>query len=280
VAVPSLFPGRGAHLAPPVVDSRGVLAMVLACLLGSCAARAPARPAGSFIADPEAGRLFEQATSSCAGLRTLTAEIGLSGRAAGERVRGRLHAGFAAPGSVRLEAVAPFGPPVFILAAERDQATLLFPRDGRVLPATPVADVLARLTGVDLGAEDLRLVISGCVFAQRPDAEGRAWPDGWKAVAAGPDRTAYLRQQAGAWRVVAADIGAWRVDYADHVNGVARTVRVRSGAGGGVDLTARLEQLQMNVELPASAFTLDVPADAQRITLDDLRSVAPLRGSP
>jgi outer membrane biogenesis lipoprotein LolB len=279
VAVPSLFPGRGAHLAPPVVDRRGVLPIVLACLLGSCAARAPARPAGSFVADSDAVRLFEQATSSCAGLRTLTAEIGLSGRAAGERLRGRLHAGFAAPGSVRLEAVAPFGPPVFILAAERDQATLLFPRDGRVLPATPVADVLARLTGLDLGAEDLRLVISGCL-AQAPAADGRAWPDGWKAVSVGPDRTAYLRQQAGAWRVVAADVGAWRVDYRDHLNGVARTVRVRSSAGTGVDLTARLDQLQMNVELPASAFTLDVPADAQRITLDDLRSVAPLRGSP
>ncbi len=194
-------------------------------------------------------------------------------------MRGRLHAGFAQSGSVRLEAVAPFGPPVFILAAERDQATLFFPRENRVLLSTPVPDVLARLTGLDLGAEDLRLVLSGCLVSERSAAEGRAWPDGWKAVTLGPARTAYLRQQGGTWRVVAADYGTWRVDYADHVNGWARTVSVRSGADAGVDLTARLGQLQINVELPPSAFTLEVPADAQPVTLEDLRSVAPLRGT-
>jgi hypothetical protein len=41
--------------------------------------------------------------------------------------------GFERPGSLRLEGVAPFGSPAFILAARAGRATLLLPRDNRVL---------------------------------------------------------------------------------------------------------------------------------------------------
>lgn len=253
-----------------------ILAVIAAA--AACAPHAPPRPVGTPAPDPEAPGLFADATRECRGLRTLTAEIALSGRAGGERVRGRMHAGFAAPQSVRLEAVAPFGPPVFILAAERDVATVLFPRDDRVLPSTPVADVLERLTGLDLGADDLRLVLSGCL-GEAPDASsGRSWPNGWKAVSLAGNRIAYLRQVDGTWVVVAADYGSWRVDYGEHLNGWPRRVRVRDAAGTALDLTARVDQLQINVDLPEAAFTVDVPPDAEPITLDDLRSVAALRG--
>jgi outer membrane biogenesis lipoprotein LolB len=256
---------------------RGLL-VIVAALSMACAARSPVRPAGAAVEDAEAVKLFQGATRACAQLTTFTAAMTLSGRAGGERLRGRLHAGFAAPASVRLEAVAPFGQPVFILAAQRDEATLLFPRDKRVLASVKVADVLARLTGVDLGAEDLRLVLSGCLAAGQTPGQGRQWPGGWKAVTLGPDRTSYLRQQDGTWRVVAADEGPWRIDYAAHMNDWPRTVRIRSAAtGGDVDLTAQLEQLQTNITLPPDAFTVEVPPDAERLSLSDLRSVAPLR---
>lgn len=233
---------------------------------------------GDAMPDAAAAQLFADATKTCRGLETLTAEIALSGRAAGERIRsGRLHAGFAAPESMRLEALAPFGPPVFILGAQNGESTLFFPRDNRVLPATPVADVLERLTGLNLGADDLRLVLSGCLVGEANPSDGRSWPDSWKAVTLAPGRVAYLRQVDGAWVVVAADYDTWRVDYADHLNGWPRTVRVRGAEGADVDLIARLSQLQVNVDLPASAFEVDVPAAARRLTLDDLRSVAPLR---
>lgn len=251
-----------------------VLALVV---LTGCAARVPLRPTGSSSPDPGAVQAFADATRACAGLSTMTAEIGLSGRAAGERVRGRLLTGFAAPASARLEAVAPFGPPAFILAARDDRGTVLFPRDKRVLPDTNVADVLQRLTGLDLGAGELRLLLSGCLVETPVATDGRAWSSGWRAVTLGDGRAAYLRDVAGQPHVLAADYGAWQIDYAEHQNGWPRLVRVRAKNASDTDITARVQQLEINVTLDPRAFDVDVPADSERITLDDIRSVAPLR---
>ncbi|MFN2444055.1 MAG: hypothetical protein ABR606_00475 [Vicinamibacterales bacterium] len=257
---------------------RRLVALVLAATLISCAAKLPARPSGTAAPDASATTLFTEVTRQCRGLRTVTTVIALSGRAGSERLRGRLHAGFAAPQAIRLEGIAPFGPPAFVLAGQQDRATLFFPRENRVLPDTPVADVLERLTGLDLGADDLRLVLSGCLVAEAPTSGGQSWTNGWKSVPLAPDRVAYLRQASAMWVVAGADYGAWRIDYADHLNGWPRTVRVRSSQGGVVDLTARLDELEINVDLPSSAFVVDVLPDATPISLDDLRSVAPLRG--
>jgi hypothetical protein len=220
---------------------------------------------------------FQEATRACAGMKTLTAEIRLSGRAAGERLRGTLHAGFGAPASLRFEAVAPFGPPVFVLAGRNNRATLLFPRDNRVVVDVVLADVLDRLTALPLSADDLRLVLTGCLVDAAAATNGRTWNGGWLAVALKPDMTAYLQQRSGAVVVAAADYGPWLIDYADHVNGWPRTVRIRSKERGQVDAVARLDQLEINTPLDAKAFEIDVPEDAERITLNDLRAIAPLR---
>ena len=63
---------------------------------------------------------------------TMQAELGLSGRAAGQRMRGRVLAGLV-PGALRLEGVAPFGAPVFILVADGTRGTLLLSRERRVV---------------------------------------------------------------------------------------------------------------------------------------------------
>jgi hypothetical protein len=210
-------------------------------------------------------------------LKTLTAEIRLSGRAAGERLRGTLHAGFGTPAALRFEAVAPFGPPVFILAGRNNRATLFFPRDNRVLSDVALADVLDRLTALPLNADDLRLVLTGCLVEGATPTEGRAWNGGWLAVALKPDVTAYLQQRNGTIVIAAADYGPWLIDYADHLNGWPRTVRIRSREPERVDATARLEQLDVNVALEEKAFEIDIPADAERIALNDLRAIAPLR---
>ena len=67
-------------------------------------------------------------------------------------MRGRLLAGLAAPASARLEAVAPFGPPVFIFVARDDEATLLLPRDRRVLEHGRPTAVLDAVAGVPMSA--------------------------------------------------------------------------------------------------------------------------------
>lgn len=258
---------------------RGALLVVAALAGAACAARLPPRPTGSETPDPTAVRAFQQTTKPCAGLRTAKAEIRLSGRAGDEPLRGTLHAGFAAPASLRFEAVAPFGQPIFILAGRNNRATLLFPRDNRVLQDVALPDVLDRLTSLALGADDLRLILTACLGDAATATEGRSWPGGWQAVRLGTQVTAYLRTRGGERLVVAADYGPWRVDYADHRNGWPRTVRIRSADSDRVNATARLDQFELNTDLDDRAFAVDVPADAERLTLQDLRAIAPLRGS-
>jgi hypothetical protein len=267
-----------------------------------CGARTPQRPQGPGTADPSAIDAFKAATRQCAGLKTLTTEIRLSGRAGGERLRGTLHAGFAAPAALRFEAVAPFGPPVFILAGRNNRATLLFPRDNRVLPDVALADVLDRLTALALNADDVRLVLTGCLAEKPAPSDGRSWNGGWLAVSLAPNITAYLRERNGAVVVAAADYGPWLVDYTDHLNGWPRTVRIRNNpsvssvssvasgssvssvASGSsvssvaVDARARLDQLEVNTPIDDRAFIVEIPPNAERVTLNDLRVIAPLRG--
>jgi hypothetical protein len=171
---------------------------------------------------------------------------------------------------VRLEALAPFGAPALLLASSGTETTLLFPRDAQVLRGATVSDVLDAITGLALGADELRDVLFGCLVLDA--GAGLAFGGGWQAVESGDGRV-FLKGGV----VVAADFRGWLVDYAAHASGVARTVRVRrTVARGAVDLTATLSQVQMNVDLPAAAFVLTVPADAAPITLDDLRAASPL----
>lgn len=254
---------------------RRVVGAALALTISACAARVPPRPTGEVAPDPTAIQAFETATRACRGLRTVTAELSLSGRANGERIRGRVHSGFESGGAVRLEGIAPFGPPMFILAGRDETATLVM-RDRRVLRDTRVALVLERLTGLALGADDLRWLLSGCLAENPSPTDGKRWPSGWRAVALGNERVAYLKQQQGAEVVVAADYGPWTVDYRDHVNGWPREVRVRRRDGAAIDVTARIGELETNVPIEPRAFSVDVPADALPMTLDDLGSAAPL----
>jgi outer membrane lipoprotein-sorting protein len=267
---------------------RAIAVVACAAALAGCAARAPVRPTGTQTSDPTAVDAFNQATKQCASLKTVTAELRLSGRAGSERIRGTLHAGLAAPAALRFEAVAPFGPPVFILAGRGNRATLLLPRDDRVLADAAVPDVLERLTGLALAADDLRLILTGCLAEPATPAEGRAWPGGWRAVTVGAGITAYLKAIGAGPAVVAADHGAWRIDYTNHQGGWPRTVRIRSAerspgertaaasssvTPAGIDITATIEQLEINAGIDEKAFVIDVPPGASPITLDHLRAI-------
>ena len=204
----------------------------------------------------------------------------MSGRAGDERVRGRIVVGLEAGGAVRLEAPAPFGAPFFILAGRNEVATLILPRERRVLKDTSVSALLERLTGLSLGADDLRLILSACLVETPVPTDGRQWPGGWQAVTIGRERVAYLRTVQGRPVLVAADYGPWHVDYSQHVNGFPRVVRVRRGDAAAtaatIDITARVEQLEVNTPINPRAWVVEVPSGADPMTLDELRSIAPL----
>lgn len=264
--------------------ARRIALVALLAVTTACAARTPPRPAGAPLSDSSAVAAFATATALCKGFRSIEGELALSGRAGGERVRGRVLTGLESGGAVRLEGVAPFGAPFFILAGRAERATLVLPRERRVLRDTAVSAVLERLTGLALGADDLRLIVSGCLVDQATPGDGRRWPGSdWQAVTLAPERVAYLRTQQGRPVVVAADYGPWHVDYSGHQGGYPRVVRVRSAfakasadPAGAVDITARIEQLNVNTAINPLAWQVEVPSDADPMTLDELRSIAPL----
>jgi outer membrane biogenesis lipoprotein LolB len=249
-------------------------------VLSACAARTPPRPVGTATPDPTAAEAFATATAACKGFRSIEGELSLSGRAGGERVRGRILTGLESGGAVRLEAVAPFGAPFFVLAGRDERATLVLPREHRVLKDTGVSEVLERLTGLSLGADDLRFIVSGCLVERAAPSEGRQWPGEWRAVTIGPDRIAYVRLQNGQPVVVAADYGRWHVDYSAHASGFPRVVRVRRAGvvapADQIDIIARIDQLEVNTQINPRAWVVEIPSDAEPMTLDELRSIAPL----
>ena len=269
------------------------LAAVLLLAMAACAPQRLVLPSGPGIATAEFQAPFDQASTSCRDVRTIRTTIRLAGRAGGQRMRGTLIAGLAQPGALRLEGVAPFGPPAFILVAHDESATLLFPRDNRVLTGVSAADILDALApGVRLDPAALRAILSGCVIAGPEPAAGRVFDKGgptkvgdattgrWLAVEIGHGTTAYLRQQQGQWRIVAGVMPDLEVRYGQFEGGLPREVQIRSRAERApavpVDLTLTLSDLSSNVTLNASVFEVDVPRDAAPITLAELRNSGPL----
>ena len=250
--------------------------LVCVIALTACAARAPGRPSAPGVPHPPAVDFFSAATTRCSGLTTFTAALRLSGKAGDERLRGTLLTGLAAPESLRFEAVAPFGQPFFILAGNAGRATLLLPREDMVLADAQVPDVLERLTGLRLGAEDLRMLLTGCLALPASPRDGLLYARDWQSVVVGAKTIAYLRTIDGQPRIVAADDGEWHVDYSQFQNDWPRQVRIRSVAGD-VDMTAALEDVSINTKIDSRAFEVTIPPDAAPITLDHLRSVVPLR---
>src|SRR5262249_23715637 len=111
------------------------LAVGWAVLCASCAPALMKLPAGggTLISAGDAEQALSQAVASCSSRRTLTAEVNVTGSVGGRRLRVRVVTGVAPPQFARLEALAPFGGPLFVFVAADDMATLLLPRDGRVL---------------------------------------------------------------------------------------------------------------------------------------------------
>jgi hypothetical protein len=235
-------------------------------------------PAGAPTIDATAA--FNEAVTACRPIDTITAELGVSGRVGGRRLRGRLLAGLSAPASAYLDAPAPFGASLFLLAAHDDEATLLLPRDRRVLEHGQPAAILEAITGVPLAPDDLRLTLTGCVPPS--DATTALQPaDAWRVIPGA--REVYLHK-AGAnepWQIVAVvhregRQQTWRAEYRDFLGGLPRTVRLTSADAERFDLRLSLSQVDINVPLDAATFHLDVPPGFLPVTLQELRDAGPL----
>ena len=258
------------------------LVLALSVVCASCGAPLLKLPSGPGAPAPDGRQAIDDATAACRAVSTITLEMSVSGSIAGNRVRGRLLAGLArgASASVRLEAVAPFGQPVFILTAIGSDASLLLPRDNRVLEHGRPDAVLEAVTGIPLDAPALLAVVTGCTTTVPDAGAARALGEAWRVVPAGADELYVNRENAGAWRLVttlhrAADAG-WRAEYRNFQDGLPRSIRLISARSGAFDLQLGLSQVELNRPLGADVFRIQVPPSASPITLDDVKASGPL----
>ena len=256
--------------------------MTAAAILGmtACAPKPPAVPSGPGTPFPDFARAYAQATAHCGDIRTMTLSIALSGRAGRTKLRGHIDAGFATPARARLEGLAPFGKPVFVLVADGESGTLVLVRDNRVLRNAPPGAIVEALAGVDLGPAAMRSIVAGCGFGGAAPAEGRLLSDGWAVGSAGDD-TVYVRNIGGVWRVAAARRGALTAIYTGGDDRRPASILLRAETAGRVtaELTLGLSEVDVNTSLDPHTFQADVPPDADPMTLDELRRAGPLGGA-
>jgi hypothetical protein len=248
-------------------------AIALAVITSACAARGFVPPRGAGTPASDAAQLFATVTSACAKVESLTAEAALSGRVDRGRVRGRLHVGLTSAGQIRLEAVAPFGQPLFTLAGNTERATLWLPRDGRVLRDAAPADIMEVLAGVALSPVEFLHIATGCLGTGQKVARAERFPSGLVHVSTdgGVD---FWGKPADSFRPVAVARGDVWAEYLEYEAGepaALRLVRRPESGQPTVDLRVSFSQRERNARLDAAAFQLDVPADAKPISLEELK---------
>jgi hypothetical protein len=245
----------------------------------SCGAPLMKLPSGPGSPAPDAAETFAEATAACHAVSSISADITASGSVGGQRLRGHLLTGLAAPASARLEAVAPVGQPLFIFVAKDGDATLLLPREDRVLEHGPPAAVLEAVAGVRLDPAELRHALTGCV-PPAVSPQGKSLGADWRLVTVG-STDVYLHRdpKAGRWQIVSAMhkpvSGPWRADYRDFQDGLPRAIHLVSVGDKRFDLSLNLSQVALNESLGAEVFRVDVPQSAERITLDRLNHARP-----
>ncbi len=162
---------------------RRLLAVSLAMVAAIAVACAPAiRVALPDVTrgttDPLGHRTVASLAAACAPMVTMTANVGVSGRVGRQRVRGSLQVGLSRPGRVRIDAVAPFGAPIFVLASDGRTTTLVLPREQAVVRDATVAEVLDALIQVPLTADDLASVLLACPRVPVDSDQSRLLPGG------------------------------------------------------------------------------------------------------
>lgn len=259
-------------------------AFIAAVLVTSCGGARLSLPSGPGAPAPDVLDAFRESTAACRRVTSFSAELAVSGRANGQRVRGRVLAGLAAPASALLDATAPFGASLFIYAARDRRVTLLLPRDRRVLDGDEPAAVLEAVTGVPLDPADLRRTLTGCPADGEP-TNGRAYGPQWRAVRVGDSEAFLHREQAGRpWRLAAVTHGTgaagWRAEYTAFAADLPSAIVLESRDDGRrFALRLGLTQVEVNPSLGPEVFAVRVPDGTDPITLDELRRAGPLGAS-
>jgi hypothetical protein len=259
---------------------RASIALAAAILTASCAPPALKLPSQSGASAADGADVLTRALATCRGIRTVTAEVVVSGRVNGQRIRARLQVGLAQPASAYIEAPAPFGAPVFIFAAENNDATLLLPRDRRVLEHGRPAEVLEAIAGVPLAPVGLRETLTGCVVSADARTNANAPDSHWRVFPGDDELYVHRDRDEDPWRLVAvqhhASGSVWRAEYRDFVNDLPRSIHLISTPSSRFDLRLALSNIELNVALGPETFHVQIPPGTTPLTIEELRNAGPL----
>ena len=255
---------------------RRAAAVALCAVAGFLSGCAPPRivlPQEAGTPLPAYAELFDAAVDPCRRVRTLELVLAIDGETGDTRLRGRVRGALARPASLRLEGIAPFGAPGFVLVAGEEPAVLLLPRQRRVVTDATGKDLLELLAGLPLGPADLRAVLTGCLLPDPTPVGARRYRNGWVGVQLEGDATLFVNQVDGAPVIVAGRRSGLVVAYDDHARALPRRIHLRTTAPGAAvtDVTATLSQVSINVEIDERAFARRVPADFTPTSIETLR---------
>ena len=152
----------------PTALRLGALALSLIAASGGCASLPPRQALPPEVLDARA--TLEARWHDFHDLRSL-AEIRIQRGTRVDRLSGVLL--LRAPASLRFEALAPFGPPLLVVASDADAVTLWEVPSERAFIARSSPDATRRWLGLALGAEELVSLLAGYALPARDPLSGQ-----------------------------------------------------------------------------------------------------------
>ena len=234
-------------------------------------------PSGTPVIVSEHEAIWDDLSRPCRSVRSADLVVmfrGYTGQRFFRRTRAR--AAIKRPGFLRLEGMAPFGAPAFILIARPGHATLFLPRERQVVRDASASDLLYFLSGLSLEPDDVHALLTGCVIQNGVSLSARAYGDDWVAIDLSGGATVYSRRSGITPVISIGTLGNLVVEYSEHVRGLPRKLRIQTvDASSPTDLTIELSQVNVNIEINPEAFEASVPATFSPVAFDDFQLQSP-----
>ncbi len=249
------------------------LGLVVASLffLGGCKPRAPEAP--RVPVDPsEIESLLRQLDRESEAIRRYQGFVRIRGKGPEGSFDGRLVVIFERPDDLRIELLGLFGSTRWSAVASENGIKVLFPGSNEYVEEPDTADIVGRLLGIPLDAEEVMALLSG--VGTPPDVEVRA---GYRQ---GPTTIGVLAEGerielAEDGQVSSVQARAYRVSYPTSWKKRRRQIPDRlllSTESIRVTLTA--EDVEVNAALDPEAFELEIPDGAARLRPADVAGEA------
>ena len=249
------------------------LGLVVASLffLGGCRPRAPEAP--RVPVDPsEIESLLRQLDRESEAIRRYQGFVRIRGKGPDGSFHARLVVIFERPDDLRIELLGPFGSTRWSAVASEKGIRVLFPGSKEYVEEPDTADIVGRLLGIPLDAEEVMALLSG--VGTPPDVEVRA---GYRQ---GPTTIGVLAEGerielAEDGQVSSVQARTYRVSYPTSWKKRRRQIPDRlllSTESIRVTLTA--EDVDVNASLDPEAFELEIPDGAARLRPADVAGEA------